>query len=85
MQISGTDKFKKSYKKLPEEIKKAAQKQFLLLLSNPNHPSLNRKKMKGLPGIWEARITHGYRFTFQVEGDLYILRNIGAHDILENP
>ncbi len=85
MQISRTEKFKKSYKKLPEEIKKAAQKQFLLLLSDPSHPSLNVKKMKGLAGIWEARVTTGYRFTFQVEGEMYILRNIGTHDVLEKP
>jgi len=70
---------------LPQPIQEAADKQLGVLLSKPDHPSLNRKKMQGLPGIWEARVTKAYRFTFQVEGDLYILRNIGTHDILGKP
>ena len=35
--------------------------------------------------IWEARISGGYRFTFAIEGDTYILRHIGKHDILDRP
>jgi len=35
--------------------------------------------------IWEGRVTYNYRFTFQVEGELYILRTIGTHDTLKNP
>ena len=85
MKIYRTDNFKKKYQKLPQPIKKATQKQLELLLSNPRHPSLNIKKMQDSRNIWEARITKGYRFTFQVEKDEYILRNIGSHDILSKP
>jgi hypothetical protein len=35
--------------------------------------------------IWEARVTGGYRFTFVIEGDTYILRRVGAHDIERQP
>lgn len=35
--------------------------------------------------IWEGRVTGGYRFTFQIEGDVYILRKVGTHDILKKP
>ena len=42
MKFCRTEKFKKKYKKLPDHIKKAAKKQ--LLLSHPQHPSLNIKK-----------------------------------------
>ena len=35
--------------------------------------------------IWEGRITKGYRFTFQVRQDTYLLRRIGTHDILAAP
>jgi hypothetical protein len=35
--------------------------------------------------IWEGRITQGYRFTFQIVGDIYLLRRIGTHDILRRP
>jgi len=70
---------------LPQPIKKATQKQLGLLLSNPDHPSLNIKKMRDPRNIWEGRITKFYRFTFQIEDDCYILRNIGIHDILNKP
>jgi len=80
-----TEKFKKKYKKLPQQIKKTTKKQLGLLLSNQEHPSLNIKKMQDPRNIWEGRITHSYRFTFQIEGDIYILRNIGTHDILKKP
>ena len=85
MQIYRTARFKKDYQKLPEEIKKAAKKQLAFLLSNPDHPSLNMKKMQDPRNIWEARVTESYRFTFQIEKDSYILRKIGTHDILKKP
>ena len=80
-----TERFKKQYKKLPQPIKKTTQKQLGLLLSNPDHPSLNIKKMQDPRNIWEGRITKSYRFTFQIEDDAYLLRNIGTHDILNKP
>ena len=85
MQIYRTERFKKDYQKLPQEIKKAAQKQLAFLLSDPNHPSLNMKKMQDPRNIWEGRVTESYRFTFQIEKDSYILRKIGTHDILKKP
>jgi len=70
---------------MPQPVKKAAQKQLGLLLSNPDHPSLNIKKIQGVKDIWEGRITKAYRFTFHISEDTYILRKIGTHDILNKP
>jgi mRNA-degrading endonuclease RelE of RelBE toxin-antitoxin system len=80
-----TRSFKKGYKKLPEGIKEQAKKQLRLLAQNPHHPSLNLKKMNDPRDIWEGRITYSYRFTFQMKGNVYLLRNIGSHDILKKP
>lgn len=85
MEVFFTEHFKKKYKKLPQQIKKVTQKQLGLLIPNPHHPSLNVKKMQDPRNIWEARITEGHRMTFQIEGEVYILRNIGTHDILHKP
>ena len=85
MKLNFSKKFIKAYRKLPQHIQETADKQLGLLLSNPEHPSLNLKKMQGQPGVWEARVTKGYRFTFHVEDDICFLRNIGTHDILERP
>jgi len=85
MKLYPTKKFQKQYQKLPPAIKDIAKKQLSFLLSNPQHPSLNIKKMKDPRNIWEGRVTYSYRFTFQAEGELYILRTIGTHDTLKKP
>ena len=85
MKFHYTENFKKKYKKLPQPIKKNTGKQLRLLLSDSKHPSLNIKKMQDPRNIWEGRISKSYRFTFQIQNNIYILRNIGAHDILKKP
>jgi hypothetical protein len=40
MKIQTTKPFDKDYDALPESIKDRADKQFIHLLENPNHPSL---------------------------------------------
>jgi len=85
MNIQTTRPFDRDYARLPEEIKERVDKQLTLLLTNPSHPSLGLKKIRGTEDIWEVRISRGYRMTLQVAGDTYILRRIGPHDILERP
>ena len=85
MTIKTTREFDQNYSKLPQQIKKRAEKQFIRLVENPHHPSLHIKKMAGYSDIWEGRITYHYRFTFNIVGKTYILRRIGTHDILRTP
>jgi mRNA-degrading endonuclease RelE of RelBE toxin-antitoxin system len=85
MKVQTTKPFDEDYAALPESLKERADKQFILLMENPHHPSLRLKKIKGHPNIWEGRITKGYRFTFQMLGAVYLLRRIGTHDILRTP
>ena len=85
MKLLFTKTFARDYRKLPQEIQKAIEKQLDLLLANPKHPSLNIKKMQDPRDIWEGRVTESYRFTFQIEEDIYILRKVGTHDVLRKP
>ena len=85
MKLLFTRTFIKNYSKLPKRIQSATDNQLEYLLSDPEHPSLNIKKMKDPREIWEGRVTESYRFTFQIHGDIYILRKVGSHDILKNP
>ena len=85
MKLLFTKTFVRDYRKLPQEIQKAIEKQLDLLLANPKHPSLNIKKMQDPRDIWEGRVTESYRFTFQIEEDIYILRKVGTHDVLRKP
>ena len=72
--------FKNGYKKIPANIQKKFERQFLQFSENPHHPSLNIKKIKSASGIWEGRVDRSYRFTFQIINGVYIFRNIGNHD-----
>ena len=40
--------------------------------------------MIGTPGIWEMSVTRDYWITFQRDGNVVLLRNIGTHDILKH-
>jgi len=85
MNLLFTKNFIRDYRKLPQQIQKATDKQLGLLLSDPQHPSLSTKKMQDPRNIWEGRVTESYRFTFQIQEDIYILRKVGTHDILQKP
>lgn len=45
MKLLFTKNFVRDYRKLPQHIQELTDKQLGLLLSNPQHPSLNLKKM----------------------------------------
>lgn len=87
-----TARFRKAFRALPPETQKKAIKAFIMFQSNPNHPSLVIKKIKGMEGVWEGRIDQDYRFTFHYEKDpvsgdtICAFRNVDSHDAcLKNP
>jgi hypothetical protein len=55
--------FWNDYKQLPGDIRERAKKQFALLKANPQHRSLQFKKIGERKGqeIWSARVTLKYR------------------------
>lgn len=85
MKISFTKTFVRDYRKLPPALQETVDKQLELLMSDRRHPSLNIKKMNDPRNIWEGRVTASYRFTFQLKGDVYVMRRVGSHDTLKNP
>ncbi len=85
MKLAFTHSFIHDYQALPDHLQKAVDKKLKLLLSNLRHPSLNIKKMRDPRNIWEGRISRGYRFTFQMQGEVCLLRRLGTHDILKKP
>lgn len=80
MRIARTEGFKKAWDQLTEEQKALARKAIENLISDMRYPALRVKKIKGTENIWEARVSRSLRMTFQIEGDMIILRNIGQHD-----
>jgi mRNA-degrading endonuclease YafQ of YafQ-DinJ toxin-antitoxin module len=75
-------RFKKEFKKLPQNIQKSFNEKLSLLLQNMLHPSLRVKRIQGTKDRWEGSVTMKYRFTFELIEDTIIFRAIGTHDIL---
>ena len=85
MKLWFTNSFIGDYHALPDQLQKTVDKKLQLFLDNRRHPSLNIKKMQDHRDIWEGKITQGYRSTFQMKGEVCILRRLGTHDILRTP
>ncbi len=80
MRLAVTNRFRRAYQALSTEDQTLADKALRLLVENLRHPSLRVKKIKGTDGIWEARVSRSIRLSFEIQGDLLILRTIGRHD-----
>ena len=85
MKFQTTRPFDRDYAGFPEEIKERVEKQLALLLSNPRHPSLQLKRIRGTADVWEVWVTRSYRLTLQLAGDTYLLLRVGPHDVIERP
>ena len=80
MKIARIARFKKAWKQLTKVEKSLARKAITHLALDVRYPALRVKKIKGIEGIWEARASLSLRMTFQIEGNIILLRNIGRHN-----
>ena len=79
MKLRYSPRFLRSYDAAPATIRKAFDKQVLLLLQNLRHPSIRAKKYDASRDIWQARVTRDWRFYFTIESDTYHLHEIKSH------
>ncbi|MCD6361224.1 MAG: hypothetical protein J7M38_10200 [Armatimonadetes bacterium] len=83
MNLKTTKRFWRDYWKLPETVRKQADRKFAYLAQNIEHPSLRVKRIRGYSDIYEGSINMQYRFAFKITTDAYVLVRIGRHDILD--
>ena len=83
--IKFTGRFVRSYKELEKATRTQVDKALQLLITNPKHPSLRVKRIKGTKNIWEARVDMSIRITLRFEGNVIQLRNVGTHDEVFRP
>lgn len=78
--LASTD-FWQAYLSLPLAVRIRADKQFALLRANPQHPSLQFKKIGERHGqeIWSARVTLSYRALAMKRSEGYLWFWIGDH------
>lgn len=81
--VKVSNRFEKSYSKLPKEVKELAKKKEFIFRDNPFDPRLDTHKLHGKDkDIWSFSITGKYRikFIFISESDVLFLE-VGTHDI----
>jgi mRNA-degrading endonuclease RelE of RelBE toxin-antitoxin system len=63
----------------PPAVRRAFDRKVEMLSENLRHPSLRAKKYDEANDVWQARVTQGWRFYFQIEGDMYTILSVIAH------
>jgi len=79
MRLLYTERFRRSYRAAPAAMQRAFDRRAEYLIENLRHPSLRAKKYDETRGIWQARVSGGWRFYFQIQDDTYILLDMIAH------
>jgi mRNA interferase RelE/StbE len=86
VEVLFTEQFEQAYENLTKAEKRFVRKALALLGDNPKYPGLHVKKMEGRKDIWEASASKRLRMTFEVAGEVIVMRNVGEHDkVLKGP
>ena len=83
MKIYRPDRFKKSYKKLPDKVRSRFQKQLHLFVENQKHPSLRMRQIVNTP-CREFRVDLEHRVVFRPYEDGVMLLDIGPDDVTDS-
>lgn len=76
--------FRKNYQKLPDEIKKKAERKEIIFRKNPFMPTLHTHKLHGeLSGLWSFSIDRKYRILFELVKDETIFLDVGDHAVYQ--
>lgn len=85
MKIIYSPKFAREYKKLPEKIKRLAERREIIFRENPSHANLETHKLRGrLKSFWSFSIDHKYRIIFEFgdKGIIYF-HSVGDHSVYD--
>lgn len=76
-----TPNFRKAYKRKTRDGQLLLDQCLETLITDPENPTIQRKKLSGAPGVWEARADYYIRVTFHYDGETIVLHNNCNHDI----
>ncbi|WP_341735253.1 hypothetical protein [Microcoleus sp. CAWBG640] len=80
MKSSVTRSFRTRLESLPASVQEQADKAYALWQENPDHPSLQFKRVSQKQPIYSARVSINYRVLGLLEADRIYWYWIGAHD-----
>jgi len=74
-----TERFKKAYNELPEQVKESARKAYKKWKENPTHSSLQFKQIHKTQAVYSVRINLSYRALGIKQANTLIWFWIGSH------
>ncbi len=80
MKSSVTKSFRTRLESLPASVQEQADKAYALWQENPDHPSLQFKRVSQKQPIYSARVSINYRVLGLLEADRIYWYWIGTHD-----
>ncbi len=79
MNSKTTSSFRDMLATLPRQVRRSARETYMLFNLNPNHPSLQFKKVHNTRPIYSVRINVDYRAVGEIDGNDIIWFWIGPH------
>ncbi len=79
MTSRATPRFWTAFRNLPPEIQALARKAYRLFRQDPDHPSLQFKRIHDVEPVYSVRVTLGYRALGVVHADRVVWFWIGSH------
>ena len=67
-----TERFRKAYESLPEQIKELTRRAYQKWKVNPNHPGLQFKQIHKVQAIYSVRISLSYRTLGVKQGNIMV-------------
>jgi hypothetical protein len=75
-----TEKFRKAFAELPEQVRRHAKNVYKIFQNNPYHPSLHFKQVHSIKPVYSVRINRDFRAVGVRENEEIIWFWIGPHD-----
>lgn len=72
--------FREALRELDPVIQRKVQRAYDLFLNNPQHGSLDFKRVRGRRNIYSARVDDNFRVLGELEGDTITWYWVGPHD-----
>lgn len=79
MKSRTTERFRKAFARLPSHIQRRTRKAYRQFRDDPDHPSLDFKKVHPSRDIYSARVSLGYRALGVLTDDEIIWFWVGSH------
>ena len=79
MRSHTTERFRKAFEHLPDQVQRQARGAYRLFRQNPYYPSLHFKQVHAVKPIYSVRISKSYRAVGVRSGDEIVWFWIGVH------